>query len=285
MESVKPAELRVMIIGAHPDDPDLTGGGIAIKYVKAGATVKLVALSNGDKGHMSMTSEALAARRAEEARRSGEILGVGEYRVLGHRDCELEVTLEARREVTRLIRSFAPHVIFTHRTCDYHADHRAVGTLVMDAAYLLGVPLWCPETPIPAVKPAIYFLRDDFRHPAEMRPDVVVDVDAEMDRLLTALCSHESQFFEWMVFDMQIQEPVPAGLEARKAFIEKYWIASRKRFDADRFRARLEEVYGAERGARVRYAEAYELSEYGYQPSAKESARLFPFLPPGTFRR
>jgi len=278
MQVIRPSELRVMIIGAHPDDPDITGGGIALKYVKAGATVKLVSLCNGDKGHMSMSPEALAARRQGEAQRSRAVLGVDEYRVLAHHDCEIEVTLEMRKEVTRLIRAFAPHVIFTHRTCDYHADHRAVGTLVMDSAYLLGVPLWCPETPVSAVKPAIYFLRDAFTHPSELRPDIVVDVGAEMDQLLTALCAHESQFFEWLVFDKQIAEPVPSTLEGRKAFIERHWMAPRKTYDAERFRARLAEVYGAQRAARVRYAEPYELSEYGYQPSAAEVNQLFPFM-------
>jgi len=278
MDTIRPGDLRVMIIGAHPDDPDITGGGIALKYVKAGATVKLVSMCNGDKGHMAMTSEALAARRYREAQRSRAILGVDEYRIVPHRDCEIEVTLEMRQEMTRLIRAFAPHVVFTHRTCDYHADHRAVGTLVMDSAYLLGVPLWCPETPIPTVKPAIYFLRDAFTHPAELRPDIVVDIGDEMDQLLTALCSHESQFFEWLAFDKRIAEAVPPDLEGRKAFIEKYWMVPRKRFDADRFRLRLEAVYGQGRGALVRYAEAYELSEYGYQPSAEEVKQLFPFL-------
>jgi len=278
MKVISPKELRVMIIGAHPDDPDITGGGLALKYVKAGATVKLVSMCNGDKGHMSMVPEALAARRYQEAQKSKAVLGVDEYRIVEHHDCELEVTIEMRKEMTRLIRAFAPHVIFTHRTCDYHADHRAVGTLVMDSAYLLGVPLWCPESPVSDVRPAIYFLRDDFTHPAVLRPDIVVDVGEEMDQLLTALCVHESQFFEWLVFDRQIEEPVPTSQEKRKAFIEKYWMEPRKKRDADRFRSRLEQVYGREAAARIRYIEAYELSEYGAQPSAAYQSQLFPFL-------
>lgn len=279
MDVVSPKDLRVMIIGAHPDDPDITGGGIALKYVKAGATVKLVSMCNGDKGHQSMAPAALAARRYAEAQKSKTVLGVDEYRIVDHHDCEIEVTLEMRKEVTRLIRAFAPHVIFTHRTCDYHADHRAVRMLVMDSAYLLGVPLWCPETPVSGVKPAIYFLRDAFTHPAALRPDIVVGIDGEMDQLLTALCAHESQFFEWLVFDKLIAEPVPTTLEGRKAFIEKYWMVPRKKFDAERFRARLVEVYGQSLAAQISHIEAYELSEYGYQPSAKEVDQLFPFLP------
>jgi len=279
MKTIEPNDLRVMIIGAHPDDPDITGGGLALNYVKAGATVKMVSMCNGDKGHMAMAPEALAARRYLEAQKSKAVLGVDVYRIINHPDCELEVSLGMRKEVTRLIRAFAPHLVFTHRTCDYHADHRAVGTLVMDSAYLLGVPLWCPETPVPAVRPAIYFLRDAFMHPSELRPDIVFDIGDEMDQLLTALCSHESQFFEWLVFDKRIAEPVPSSLEGRKAFIEKHWMIPRKAYDAKRFHARLEAVYGKERARRIRYAEAYELSEYGYQPTADEVRQFFPFVP------
>lgn len=279
IKKIEAKDIRVMIIGAHPDDPDITGGGIALKFVKAGATVKMISMCNGDKGHMAMAPEALASRRYLESQRSKEVLGVDEYRIYSHRDCELEVTLDMRREMTRLIRCFAPHLIFTHRTCDYHADHRVVGTLVMDSAYLLGVPLWCPETPIPDVKPVILFLRDEFMQPTQLRPDIIVDIGDEMDQLLTALCSHESQFFEWLVFDKQIKESVPCELQERKAFIHKHWMLPRKAFDAQRFRLRIEEVYGKERARKIRFVEAYELSEYGYQPTAAELRQLFPFLP------
>lgn len=269
--------LRALIVGAHPDDPDLTAGGLALKYVQAGATVKMVALCNGDKGHATMAPADLAARRRKEACRSGEILGLQEYRVVDEHDCALVADLATRRVVTQLIRGFAPHVVFTHRTCDYHPDHRATGTLVMDAAYLLGVPLWCPESPVPETRPAIYFMRDTFRQPSPFRPDVVVDVDEVVPKLLEALCAHESQFFEWLVFDKRLDEPVPSDAAGRRAFIERLWVAPRKAVDASRFRARLCETYGDERGNRIRYAEAYELSEYGHQPTAAEAARFFPF--------
>lgn len=266
-----------MIIGAHPDDPDITGGGMALKFIKAGATVKMLAVCNGDKGHMSMPPEELAKRRFQETQRSAAILGVAEYQVLDNHDCELVADLEMRQTITRLIRKFGPHLIFTHRTCDYHADHRAVATAVMDSAYLLGVPHWCADTPIVKVKPTIYFLRDVFTNPV-LRPDVMISIDAELDQLLTALCSHESQFFEWLAFDRRISEPIPADLEGRKAFIRKYWMETRKGLDTQRFKTRLTEIYGAEAAAEIRFAEAYELSEYGSQPDREELAELFPFF-------
>jgi LmbE family N-acetylglucosaminyl deacetylase len=268
-----------MVIGAHPDDCEICAGGTILKYQAAGAVVKMVSFLNGDKGHISMQPEALKARRYAETQRVKEILGVSAYQVFpDHEDGELMPSIEMRKTMTRLIRAFDPHVIFTHRTCDYHADHRAVGVLVQDAAYLLGVPLWCPETPIPQNKPALFYMSDAFKTPAELRPDIVVAIDAEMDRSLEALCAHESQFFEWLRFDRRITEEVPASLEGRKAFIAKYWINERKELDANRFRNQLIACYG-ETGRTVRFAEAFELSEYGHLPSAEELSALFPFLP------
>lgn len=271
--------LRVMAIGAHPDDCEICAGGTILKYNAAGALVKMVSFLNGDKGHMSMNSVDLAARRYAETQRVKEVLGVEAYQVLpDNEDGELVPSIEMRKKMTRLIREFDPHVIFTHRTCDYHADHRAVGVLVQDASYLLGVPLWCPETPIPQNKPVLFYMSDAFKTPAELKPDIVVGIDVEMDKLLEALCAHESQFFEWLRFDRRITEEVPASLEGRKAFIGKYWINDRKALDANRFRSQLIACYG-EKGKTVRFAEAFELSEYGYLPSSEELIKLFPFLP------
>ncbi len=280
-QSITPAQqLRVMVIGAHPDDCEICAGGTILKYQAAGAVVNMVSFLNGDKGHMSMQPEALKARRLAETQRVKEILGVSSYQVIPDQsDGELVPSIEMRKTMTRLIRAFDPHIIFTHRTCDYHADHRAVGVLVQDASYLLGVPLWCPETPIPQNKPVLFYMSDAFKTPAELRPDIVVAIDAEMDRSLEALCAHESQFFEWLRFDRRITEEVPASLEGRKAFIGKYWLNARKELDANRFRAQLTARYGEQHGNRVRFAEAFELSEYGYLPSSEEMTNLFPFLP------
>jgi LmbE family N-acetylglucosaminyl deacetylase len=76
--------------------------------------------------------------------------------------------MEWKKKITKIIREFAPHLVFTHRTCDYHADHRAVAQLVMDVAYFLKVPYWCPEYPVPDIMPAVFFMRDRFSMPREL---------------------------------------------------------------------------------------------------------------------
>lgn len=268
--------LRLMVIGAHPDDADQFASGTAAKFAKAGARVRFVSTCNGDKGHHRMSSAELAARRRGETTKAAETLGVESYEVWDVPDCEIEPTLELRRRMTRLVREFAPHFIFTHRTCDYHADHRACSQLVQDMTYMLGVPLWCPEAPIPDVRPAVFFMTDDFDFPRPLRPDVVVGVDGEMDRVCDAFACHVSQAFEWLPFDMGIAPgdvPDPSDREAVRAFVEKWYVPC-KRTDAERFGDRVREWYGASAPLRV---EAFEMSRYGRQLSEAELRDLFLF--------
>ena len=260
-------DFRVMVIGAHPDDPDLNAGCTIMKLVAAGARVRFISVCNGDKGHQATWGAALAKRRYGEAQASAKVFGVEDYAILGNSDCEVENTPALRRELTRRVREFAPHVIFTHRICDYHADHRVVGQAVMDITYFLGVPGWCPEAPLPSVKPAVLFLRDTFTVPRELRPDAIVPVDdpAIRQRYLAALACHVSQFAEWLPFDKGIAAECPDwdDIPAREAFLVKYWIESRKGYDARRFGvSELKEV------------EVFEQSEYGRQMSPEELKKV-----------
>jgi len=263
-ESAK-GPMKVMVIGAHPDDPDVHCGATAALLAAKGARVVFVSLTNGDKGHHTMTSADLAKRRLGETQAAAKAYGIERYVVLDHPDCELTADLDTRRELTRIVREFGPHVIFTHRTCDYHADHRATGQLVMDMTYLLGVPLWCPEVPIPAEKPVVYYLRDGFEHPEPLRADLAVPLTPEsIDRQIEGLSCHVSQFFEWLPFDMGIEGEVPARDDraAVKAYIDRYWIEPRSAFDARRH------------GLKCSHAEIFGLSEYGREPTAEEIAFL-----------
>lgn len=256
-------ELRVMVIGAHPDDADILTGLTTQRLVAKGARVRYVSVCNGDKGHQTMWGEPLAKRRALEAQKSAETLGVEKYSVLGYSDCELEVTMKLKLELTRVIREFSPHYVLTHRTCDYHADHRAVGTALMDITYFLGVPGWCPEAPLPSVSPVVLFLRDTFTVPRELRPDLIVPGNDEgrIARYFDALACHVSQFAEWLPFDRGIVPETPdwSDVPARNAFLKKYWFDCRKGYDAERFGV-----------PELKYVEAFEISEYGRQPEMEE---------------
>src|SRR5437588_5450778 len=185
--------LRLLIIGAHPDDADYAAGGPAALYRAAGHVVKMVSLTNGDAGHQTLRGAELARRRRGEAAASGAVIGA-DYDVLDNHDGGLLPTLENRAQVIRLIRSFRPDLVLTHRPYDYHPDHRYTSQLVQDAAYMVTVPAVVPETPRLAANPVIAYLPDDFQKPYPFTPTVALDVGKAEERIVDMLHCHTSQF-------------------------------------------------------------------------------------------
>ena len=254
--------MKYLVIGAHPDDPDYCFGGTALVLCRAGHCVKFVSMTNGDRGHHLMAPEALAARRYEEAQKAARFSGVSEYVILPNHDTELLPSLENRRHVIRLIREFAPDVVVTHRSCDYHPDHRAVAQIVMDAAFLIGVPHCCPETPALRRTPVFCCAYDAFRKPAPFHADALVDISAEIDRKADLLLCHDSQFMEWLPWiDLGMNDfnKDSMSLEEKRAFLKKYYWLHRFQEVAQMYRDLAIRYYGHE----LAYAEAFEISEYG----------------------
>jgi LmbE family N-acetylglucosaminyl deacetylase len=269
-----------MLIGAHPDDADIKAGGTAAKWTALGFDVRLVSLTDGRAGHHEMSGGPLARRRRAEAQAAAGLIGAS-YQVLDHPDGELDDRLAYRHELIRLIRAYRPDLIATHRPNDYHPDHRFTGLLVQDASYLLTVPSVCPDVPHLSATPVILSFSDAFTRPCPFEAHVVVDIEDVMDRLIAMLHRHESQFYEWLPFNAGRPEEVPIGEQARLS-----WLADRFRRRitplADRHRDLVVRTYGAERGGRIRFIEAFEVSEFGAPLDASTRARLFPFLPSGS---
>jgi N-acetylglucosamine malate deacetylase 1 len=269
--------LRILAIGAHPDDADIKAGGSASKWCALGHTVSMVSLTDGAAGHHAAWGPALAERRRAEARAAAAVIGAA-YEVWDNPDGELQATLEARRHVIRLIRNFRPDLLLTHRPNDYHPDHQAVGQLVQHASYMVTVPAVCPDTPHLARSPVIAYFSDGFTRPYRFEPHIVVDVEDVLDKIVGMLHCHASQFYEWLPYNGGYVGEVPEGEETRRAGLAGRF-RRRIRPLADRCRALLEATYGPVHGARAQFVEAFEVSEYGAPLDAAERSRLFPFLP------
>jgi N-acetylglucosamine malate deacetylase 1 len=274
--------LRIIAFGAHPDDCELVAGGVAAKWSALGHKFKCVAVTNGDIGHAVQAGGALARRRLAEARRAARILGI-ETEVLDNHDGELMVTLENRRAIARLIRGWNADIVISHRPNDYHPDHRYAGVLVMDAAYMVQVPFFAPDVPPLARNPVFLFAEDRFRKPNEFSGDIVVDIDDVVEKKLAVMDAMESQFFEGGCCDVPAGGvPTDATGKAARAKEVRERFSARFASTAARFRGRLAEWYGPERAAKIRHAEAFEVCEYGRQPTRLEIASLFPFFPAAT---
>jgi LmbE family N-acetylglucosaminyl deacetylase len=268
-------KLNILVIGAHPDDPEKVGGTMA-KLVMLGHKVRLLSLTNGNAGHQTMGGARLAQRRAKESRCAGNAIGA-EYIVLDNDDGKLLPTLENREQVIAQIRGFEADIVITHRPNDYHPDHRNTGLLVRDAAYMVTVPNIVPFVPHLQKNPIFMYMNDRFTKPNPLDPDLVVGVDDVIEKKIDMYHCHESQVYEWLPYNGGYLDEVPTGSAARRAWLGKRW-GSRSEGTAERYRERLITLYGPEKGSRFKFAEAFELSEYGSQPSLEELKKLFPFF-------
>jgi N-acetylglucosamine malate deacetylase 1 len=274
-------KLRIIVFGAHPDDAELKAGGTAIKWARLGHHVKLVSVTNGDIGHWKMHGEPLARRRLAEVQAADKVLGV-ETEVLPIHDGELEPTLENRRAITRLIRDWQADIVIAHRPWDYHPDHRYVGVLVQDAAYMVTVPFFTPETPPLKKNPVFLYSSDGFQKPYPFRPDIVVGLEDDVEsQKLDAIHELESQLYEGGANGSEslVKSLPPASDVAGR----KNWLRTRAGWGrmnaaaANQYRDALVKRYGPEKGKAFHHAEAFEICEYGSQPSPGELQRLFPF--------
>lgn len=271
-------KLRIIVFGAHPDDAELKAGGSAAKWAKLGHEVKMVSVTNGDIGHWREAGGPLAKRRLTEVKAAAKVLGVS-TQVLDIHDGELEPNLENRKTITRLIREWKADIVIAHRPWDYHPDHRYVGVLVQDAAYMVAVPHFCPDTPPLKANPVFLYSYDNFQKPYRFRADIVVALDDVIDTKLDAIHELESQLYEGGALGSEEEfRLVPKEPEARKAWFRKehYW-AKRDADIANQHREALVTWYGPERGKAVKYAEAFEICEYGRRINADQIRKLFPF--------
>ncbi|MCO8125251.1 PIG-L family deacetylase [Stieleria sp. TO1_6] len=270
--------LRIICFGAHPDDAEYKSGGTAALWAKQGHQVKLVSVTNGDIGHWQMSGGALAKRRTAESALVAERLGVTSQ-VLDIHDGELMPTLENRRTITRLIRDWNADIVIAHRPWDYHPDHRYVGVLVQDAAYMVAVPFFCPDTPPLDKNPVFLYSSDRFLKPYRFTADIAVDIDSVFEQKVDALMALESQTFEGGALgsaQKMAQAPPASQPELRRKWLHEKWVR-RQSSEADTGRDVLARWYGDEHAAKVRYAELFEICEYGRQPTENEIRSLFPF--------
>jgi len=268
--------VRVIAFGAHPDDCDLGAGGLAAKYAALGNKVKFVSLTNGDAGHQTQHGEELAKRRRAEAREAGRRIGI-EYEVLDNHDGKLLPSLEVREQVIREIRQWKADIVIAPRPNDYHPDHRYTGVLVQDASYMVIVPSLVADTPPLARNPVFLYYSDRFTRPQPFRADIVVSIDDVFEKKIDMLDAHVSQFYEWLPWTVGQSEQVPKDPAQRKK-----WLLTRKPPVINNVNVEwwepLEKRYGAQ-ARKIQYVEAFEVTEYGTQPSEEEIRKLFPFFP------
>lgn len=194
---------RVLVIMAHPDDPDFFCGGSIARWADEGREVCYLLATSGDKGSAadpSVQPEQLVARRQAEQIAAAKRLAVREVVFLRHRDGELVSDLSLRRQLVRFIRLFRPEVVVTTDPMRYyagdrrlnHPDHRAIGDAVLGALFpAVGNPLCCPELwrteGLAPHSPSVVLIA------GADQPNYEIDVSDFIERKIAAVLEHRSQ--------------------------------------------------------------------------------------------
>ncbi len=187
--------MRILAIGAHPDDIEIACSGTLAKCVKRGDKVVVCHASSGNLGHVVIPPDELKVMRAEEAKRAGSLAGT-EVIWGGFDDLEIfDNNKAARDKMVDVIRYADPDLIITHSPDDYMPDHTAVSRLVFDASFTATLPNY-PSKRNNAAKLVPIFYMDTLAG-VNFNPTVFVDITEEIDLKIKMLECHESQLV-WM---------------------------------------------------------------------------------------
>lgn len=221
-----PQPKTVLLIVAHPDDPEFGAGATVAKWTHAGVRVIFVIVTDGSKGSAEpdMTMEKLVAMREKEQTAAAKALGVEEVIFLGQPDGQIRNTIELREMIVRQIRTYKPDLVITHDPTSRivanqypnHTDHRVVGDTVLDAVFPLARDrLNFPEHEAEGLEPHKTF---DVFLVFTNEPNMWVDVSDTLDTQIKALLEHKSQIGEPEALEKRVRER--AELRAEKVSFE-----------------------------------------------------------------
>jgi len=203
---------RVLVIAAHPDDPEFLAGGTIARLAREGREIAYVIVTNGNKGsgNRSVTSAELIPIREVEQRQAARVLGVQGVEFLGYEDGDLEDTRDLRRDVSREIRRWRPDLIITlnpRRTYNnfpgWHRDHRTTARVVLDCVYPLARDhLSFPEL-LPDYEP--HMVREVYLIQWE-QPGLTINITNTMDVKLEAIRCHASQIGDFKTFEARMRD-------------------------------------------------------------------------------
>ena len=272
--------MNIVCIGAHPDDSEVFAGGVMTLFARGGHNVLAVSLTNGDIGHQDMGGGILAQRREEESR-TAACIGGYKSMTLDNHDGELIPDLHLRKTVTRIIREHKADIVFTHRPNDYHPDHRYASLVVQDAAFMVTVPQFCPDTEVLHSNPLFLYFFDSFTFPVPFRSDVVVAVDEVMEMKWKLLNAIPSQFYEWLPWLDNALDQVPPVSDtiARFTWLKKYY-SPQLEMPVAQCASSLSEWCG-EKAQNVQFAEMFQVCEYGARLDQDRLKQIFTFSQDG----
>jgi bacillithiol biosynthesis deacetylase BshB1 len=222
-------KLDILAFGAHPDDIEISAGGMLISEARKGRKIGLIDLTRGEMG-----TRGTAEIRDVESLNAMKIIGAVLRENLTMRDAYIETNSENLEKVIRVIRKYQPEIVLTNAPSDRHPDHGHAASLVVDACFKSGLRKYLIDgTGENAWRPkAIYQYMQFYQH----KPDFIYDVSETIDEKLRSVLAHESQFFnpdsiepETTIASFQFRESIKAraleyGLQAGFDYGEPYMV-------------------------------------------------------------
>src|SRR5438105_8968842 len=211
LEVIKTPDFEAMVIGAHPDDDDFATAGTSALWAKQGKKIVWVVMTDGAEGSEvpSLVDTEFMLTREQEQCMACEVYGVQAVEFLRFPDGHLTNSEAARKAVVRLIRKYRPRVVITHDPSQHifapdpdekpeetaylnHPDHRATGSIVLDAIFpAVGNPrsyreLLAEDLPPYRVHELYLFFSD--------KDNTYIDVTETIDLKAKRLQCHVTQF-------------------------------------------------------------------------------------------
>jgi len=182
--------MKILAIGAHPDDLEVLCAGTLIKYLRNGDEVITCHVCDGNKGSKIYSSEELAKMRRAEALESAKLIGAVSLWA-GISDGEVVLDLDSRIKIIDVLRQADPDLIITHSPTDYHSDHINVSRLVFEASYLANLKLWETKYPPTSKLPYLYYM--DTVAGVNFIPEEYVDITETIEVKIEMMMKMRSQ--------------------------------------------------------------------------------------------
>ena len=180
-EAATARPLKVVCLGAHPDDPESGCAGTLARYAELGHAVTVVYLTRGERGIHNKSLDETARIRSQECEQACGSIGAKPV-FFGQIDGATEVNKTQVEALNRLLADLAPDVVFTHWPIDTHLDHQVASLLAISA---------CRSLPH---QPRLYFFEVNSGSQSQgFLPNTYVDVSAVMGKKKAALLAHVSQ--------------------------------------------------------------------------------------------
>ncbi|RKY79213.1 MAG: PIG-L family deacetylase [Deltaproteobacteria bacterium] len=186
--------MRVLAIGAHPDDLELLCAGTLAKYANQGHQVIMCHACNGNLGHFEIPRNELRDIRRQEAQNAAAVIGA-ESLTLDIADLDVYVERETKEKMTELIRKTKPDVIIAPSPDDYMPDHTLISRIAFDASFMATLPQLATETECHHLITPFYYM--DTLAGVNFQPEVYVDITEVIEIKKRMLACHKSQT-QWL---------------------------------------------------------------------------------------